>query len=149
VEVLPRITNNGFVVMSIQPEQILDTGRREFGTPVTDERNLTSSVLVKDEQTIALGGLREFDASNSEDGVPYLMRLPVLSWLFKNQSNTQRKTELYLFVTPRIIKDPNPTLYQRSLYDKIDYNWDLPDWYFDEVRPRNAPGGGTDPNRKS
>jgi type II secretory pathway component GspD/PulD (secretin) len=75
----------------------------------------------------------------SESGVPYLLRIPVFSWLFKTQLNAQNKTELYLFVTPHIIKDPTPTAYQRSLYEKIDYNWDLPDYFFDEVIQRRAP----------
>ncbi len=145
VAILPRITNNGYVQMNIRPEQIIDTGDRPGGVPVTDERRVQASVIVKDEETIALGGLREFSATSSETGVPYLLRLPVLSWLFKNQENTQDKTELYLFVTPHIVKDPTPSSYQMALYDKIDYNWDLPDYYFDEVFARQAPGEEDDP----
>ncbi|MEO8377154.1 MAG: type II and III secretion system protein [Candidatus Sumerlaeota bacterium] len=148
VNILPRITNNGYVQMAIEPNQIIDTGLRVVNTPVTDERNVTASVIVKDEQTIALGGLREFTATASETGVPFLMRLPVLSWLFKNQENNQRKTELYLFVTPHIVKDPTPTAYQMGLYDKIDYNWDLPDYYFDQVYTRKAPAEENDPSIK-
>ncbi len=145
VSILPRITNNGYVQMNIQPEQIIDTGDRPGGVPVTDERRVQASVIVKDEETIALGGLREFTATSAETGVPYLLRLPVLSWLFKNQENAQDKTELYLFVTPHIVKDPTPSSYQMALYDKIDYNWDLPDYYFDEVFARRAPGEEDDP----
>jgi type II secretory pathway component GspD/PulD (secretin) len=148
VVILPRITNNGYVQMLIAPEQIIDTGLRVVNTPVTDERTVQASVIVKDEQTIALGGLREFTATSSETGVPYLLRLPVLSWLFKNQENQQRKTELYLFVTPHIVKDPTPTAYQMGLYDKLDYNWDLPDYYFDQVFTRKAPAEENDPNIK-
>lgn len=140
VIVLPRITPNGYVQMRISPEQILDTGDRPGGVPQTDTRRVEASVIVKDEQTIALGGLRQFEASSGENGVPYLLRLPVFSWLFKNQSNSQTRTEMYLFVTPHIIKDPTPTAYQQALYDKIDYNWDLPDFYFDEMFSRDAPG---------
>lgn len=148
VQILPRITNNGYVQMQIQPEQIIDTGERPGGVPLTDERRVQASVIVKDEQTIALGGLREFSATAAETGVPYLLRLPVLSWLFKTQENRQNKTELYLFVTPHIVKDPTPTSYQMGLYDKIDYNWDLPDYYFDQVFARKAPGEETNPSNK-
>ncbi|CAN5229018.1 hypothetical protein BH09SUM1_BH09SUM1_11690 [soil metagenome] len=146
VTLLPHITQNGFVQMHIVPEQIIDTGARPGGVPQTDERRVEASVIVKDEQTIALGGLRQFDSSSAENGVPYLLRLPVLSWLFKNQNNQQGKTELYLFVTPHIVKDPALTSYQQALYEKIDYNWDLPDYYFDEVFTRKAPGEANDPN---
>lgn len=148
VKLLPRITNNGYVMMQIEPEQILDTGERPGGVPVTDERRVLSSVIVRDEQVVALGGLREFVATSSENGVPYLLRVPVLSWLFKNQENRQNKTELYLFVMPQIVKDPTPTAYQTALYEKIDYNWDLPDYYFDEIRARKAPGEENNPNSK-
>lgn len=140
VTILPRITDNGYVQMKVEPEQIIDTGSRPGGVPQTDNRKVSASVIVKDEQTIALGGLRQFESSASENGVPYLLRVPVLSWLFKNQTNSQSKTELYLFVTPSIVKDPTPTTYQQALYEKIDYNYDLPDYYFDEVSARKAPG---------
>lgn len=140
VDVTPRITNNGYIIMNVMPEQIIDTGDRPQGVPVTDERRVEASVIVKDETTIALGGLRQFESTSSEAGVPYLLRVPVLSWLFKNQSNAQNKTELYLFVTPHIVKDPTPPPYQQALYDKIDYNWDLPDYFFDDVIARKAPG---------
>ncbi|MCC5875361.1 MAG: hypothetical protein JJU11_03980, partial [Candidatus Sumerlaeia bacterium] len=140
VEVTPRITNNGYVIMQVKPSQIIDTGDRPQGVPITDERRVDASVIVKDETTIALGGLRQFESTSSEAGVPYLLRVPVISWLFKNQSNAQNRTELYLFVTPHIVKDPTPTLYQQSLYDKLDHNWDLPDYFFDDVVARRAPG---------
>lgn len=140
VELRPRITNNGFVSMEITPEQKILVGTEPTtGVPIIDERFALTSVTVKDEQTIALGGLRQFETTASEAGVPWIMRTPVLGWLFKNQTNTQNKLELYLFVTPSIIKDPEPTSYEYGLYEKIDYNWDLPDFYFDEVRARKSP----------
>ncbi len=148
VTLLPRITNNGYVMMEIEPEQVIDTGDRPNGVPVTDERRVKSSVIVRDEETVALGGLRQFEANSSESGVPYLLRLPVLSWLFKNQGNEQIKTELYLFVTPSIVKDPTLDSHKKALYEKIDYNWDLPDYFFDEVMPRKAPGEDEDPRIK-
>ncbi len=148
VILLPRITNNGYVQMEIAPEQIIDTGERPGGVPLTDERRVTSSVIVRDEQTIALGGLREFSATSGENGVPYLLRVPILGWLFRNEENRQAKTELYLFVTPQIVKDPTPSAYQTSLYEKIDYNWDLPDYFYDEVFARKAPNEDLGPAKR-
>lgn len=151
VLILPRITNNGYVIMEIEPEQIIDTGERvqPNNVPVTDERRVKASVIVRDQNTVALGGLREFVATSSESGVPFLLRLPVLSWLFKSQSNSQDKTELYLFVSPQIVRDMTPTPYQMSIYEKIDYNWDLPDYFYDEVFARKAPGERENPNIKN
>ncbi len=154
VEILPRITNNGFVQMEIMPEQRILRGFRNVtgpggvqSVPLVDERNVTTSVIVRDEQTVALGGLRQFTSTASETGVPFLLRLPVLSWLFKSQSNQQTKTDLYLFVTPHIIKNPELSPYETAIYEKIDYNWDLPDYYFDEIYPRKS-AGEVDPRIK-
>lgn len=149
VDITPRITNNGHVMMEIEPEQKILVGTDPAtGVPVVDERKATTSVIVKDENTVALGGLRQFDSTNSETGAPWLLRLPVLGWLFKSTDNSQRKVELYLFVTPHIIKNPETTVYETGMYEKIDYNWDLPDFYYDEVRSRKGPNEMVDPYSK-
>lgn len=152
VELTPRITNNGFVTMQIATEQKIDKGRANLPNsgeiPIVDERYATTSVTVKDEQTIALGGLRQFEAVTSESGVPWFMRMPVLGWLFKSQQNNMNKLEMYLFVTPHIVKDPEPSVFEMGLYEKIDYNWDLPDFYFDEMRARKGPAELNDPRVK-
>jgi hypothetical protein len=52
---------------------------------------------------------------------------------------------LFFFVKPSIVKDPVPTAYEQGVFEKINYNWELPDFYFDEVTPRSAPGENPDP----
>jgi len=139
VEITPRITNNGYVVMDILPEQSIQVGTDAVtSTPIIDERTYESSVIAKDEQTIVVGGLRQFESNTGEAGVPWILRAPVLGWFFKTNTNNQNRVELFLFVTPTIIKDPEPTTYERAVYDKIDYNWDLPDYYFDTVEARKS-----------
>ncbi len=152
VDLIPRITNNGYVQMEIRPTQLIfrelfavQSGGVTFTDyPLIDERKVVTSVIVKDEETVALGGLRQFESRETQSGVPFLLRVPFLSWLFKSTSTEQTRTELVLFVTPRILKDMTPNTYETALYDKIDYNWDLPDYYYDQVRPRKAPNE-TDP----
>lgn len=147
VDITPRITNNGYVQMEVRPEQLIfrelfavQSGGVTFTDfPLVDERRVITSVIVKDEETVALGGLRQFESRESNSGAPFLLRVPVLSWLFKNTNSSQVRTELVLFVTPRILKDKMPTTYETALYDKIDYNWDLPDYYYDQVKPRKGP----------
>ncbi len=151
VELTPRITNNGYIIMDISPEQKIQVGTQNLSTtevPIIDERFTETSVIAKDEQTIVLGGLRQFESTNSELGVPWFMRIPVLSWLAKTNTNQHRKLELYLFVTPHIVKDPEPSVYETAIYDKIDYNWDLPDYYFDEVTLRKSPNERVHPKFK-
>lgn len=149
IDITPRITNNGYIVMDITPEQkILVQIDTATGTPVIDERLAQTTVIAKDEETVMLGGLRQFEAVNSEDGVPWFMKIPVIDFLFQTTENRQNKTELVLFVTPNIIKDPEPTAYERALYDKIDYNWELPDYYFDSVSIRQSKAELNDPYTK-
>ncbi len=146
IEITPRITNNGYVVMDILPEQKILVGTdNSTGTPIIDERLAETSVIAKDEETVMIGGLRQFEASNSETGVPWFMKIPVLDFFFQTTTNSQNKTELVVFVTPTIVKDPEPTPYERAIYDKIDYNWELPDYFFDSVEIQSAPDEANNP----
>ncbi len=147
IQITPKITNHGYVIKQISTEQTIQVGTA-FGTPVIDERLADTTIIAKDEQTVVLGGLREFQTQNSEDGVPWFMRVPVFGQLFKTSEDQQTKVELALFVTPHIVKDPEPDSYNMALYEKIDYNWDLPDHFFDQVRMRKAPNETIDPRSK-
>lgn len=147
IDITPRITNHGYVIQEIKTEQKIQVGTA-LSTPVVDERNTLTSVISKDEQTIVIGGLRQFESQSSEDGVPWVMRVPVLGQFFKTTNDSQTKVELALFVTPHIVKDPEPNSYNMALYEKLDYNWELPDYYFDEVRMRKGPNETVDPDNK-
>ncbi|MEQ8820077.1 MAG: secretin N-terminal domain-containing protein [Sumerlaeia bacterium] len=152
VGLTPQITNNGYVQMLVDTEQKILNGFSTLSgngnVPVVDERFANTAVIVKDEQVVALGGLRQFEANNSETGVPWLLRVPVISWAFKNQVSDQIKTDLFLFIRPSIIKDPNPSAHEMAMYEKIDYNWDLPDYFFDQETLRDSPGELDDPRVK-
>lgn len=142
LEVTPNITNNGYVRMTLKPEQKVRKG--EFASaqgfiPIVDERVVESNVIIKDEESVALGGLRQVENSAGESGVPWLLRVPVLGWFFKQEKTTHSKTELILFVTPHIVKDPSLTPAELQWYERIDYNWDLPDYFYDEIKLRSAP----------
>jgi len=60
-------------------------------------------VLIKDGETVVLGGIFRNTADRRETGVPYLHSVPVLGWLFKRIQTTDHKEELLVFVTPRIV----------------------------------------------
>jgi len=142
LEVVPNITNNGYVRMTLRPEQKARKGDFEAPSgivPIVDERVVESNVIVKDEETVVLGGLRQVDNTEAETGIPFLMRIPVLGWLFKNSNTRFEKTELVLFVTPHIVKDPTLSTPELRQYEQIDYNWDLPDYFYDETSLRTEP----------
>jgi len=153
LDVTPNITNHGYVRMELKPEQKVKTGSAvasailgnaaQIGTvnevPIIDERKVESNVIVKDEETVILGGLRQLDNTNSEEGTPWLMHVPVIGHLFKSTNDEMRKTELVLFITPHIVKDPTLTAAELRQYEMIDYNWDLPGYFYDETYLRNLP----------
>jgi len=73
--------------------------------PSIDTRTLTTRVMVGDGQTVVLGGILETDRRESEKKVPYLGDIPVLGHLFKTTSKTNKKNELLIFVTPKILRE--------------------------------------------
>ncbi|MFC1889941.1 type II secretion system protein GspD, partial [Thermodesulfobacteriota bacterium] len=73
--------------------------------PTTTERAATTTVMVKDGQTIVIGGLMQDTMNNTENKVPFLGDIPVLGWLFRYNSNNLDKTNLMIFIRPKIIKE--------------------------------------------
>ncbi|MEQ1790458.1 MAG: hypothetical protein ABL857_08440, partial [Rickettsiales bacterium] len=75
--------------------------------PQVETRELDSIVKIKSGQTLVIGGLLEDKITNLDGGVPYASEVPILGNLFKNISDTTRKTELVIFLHPVIIKNPS------------------------------------------
>jgi general secretion pathway protein D len=72
--------------------------------PVTQKRTIDTTVLVQDNHTVVIGGLIDDNRSNNETKVPGLGDIPLLGWLFKNQTDANQRTNLYVFLTPRVVK---------------------------------------------
>jgi type IV pilus assembly protein PilQ len=72
--------------------------------PSIDRREATTQVNVRDGETMVIGGIFIDTQNNNVQGVPYLSRIPVLGWLFKNKSESVTKQELLIFLTPSIVK---------------------------------------------
>jgi len=75
--------------------------------PTTTVRSATTSVVVKDKQTVAIGGLISDTLRASEQGVPYLSDIPVIGNLFKFDDKSKEKVNLIILLTPRILKNPS------------------------------------------
>ena len=65
-----------------------------------------TTVIVKDSQTVVIGGLIDDSSTRNDTKVPVLGDIPVLGWLFRKRTETSEKTNLYIFLTPRVIKSP-------------------------------------------
>ncbi|HKV69643.1 MAG TPA: secretin N-terminal domain-containing protein [Gemmatimonadales bacterium] len=102
--VRPTINEDGYVSLVIQQEVSSATDQTAFGAPVISTREASTQVLVRDGQTIVLGGLRDQEHDQTQGGVPILSSIPLLGGLFGSASRTRNQTEFYLFLTPRILR---------------------------------------------
>lgn len=75
-------------------------------TPTTFKRTASTTVILNDKNTIVIGGIIGHDATEDEWKVPLLGDVPVLGWLFKSRTTTSRKTNMFIFITPRIVRNP-------------------------------------------
>lgn len=102
--VRPTINQDGYVSLVIHQEVSSATSVVVFDAPVISTREAATQVLVKDGQTIVLGGLRDSEQDATQGGVPLLSSIPLLGGLFGSASRRHSETEFYLFLTPRILR---------------------------------------------
>jgi type IV pilus assembly protein PilQ len=108
LNVVPHITPDKSVGMAIEikKEELDPTVPSIEGVPGTDKKEANTNVIVKDGETIVIGGMYKISTSDSDSGVPGLMNIPILGWLFKNNTKTSTTNELLIFITPRIVEKP-------------------------------------------
>lgn len=110
LELTPEILEDKRVKLDIRQEisTVVDSPQSilvDIG-PTTNKRETTTSVVVSDQQTIVIGGLMRDDYVKTENKVPFLGDIPILGWLFKYQSKKLEKTNLMIFLTPHILREP-------------------------------------------
>ncbi len=103
--VTPHITPEGTIVMDVDAKKNeADFAQTSGGVPTIDTKEATTQVLVKDGDTLVIGGIFKTTKSTSDAGVPFLSKIPVLGWLFKKEADTDNTSELLIFITPRVLK---------------------------------------------
>jgi type IV pilus assembly protein PilQ len=104
LKVTPQVSADGFVLLNIiAKSSTLDFGRTVDGIPQENTREAKANVLVRDGETVVIGGIMKDTSANSDTGIPYLKDIPVLGWLFKKASWQKDFEELVVFITPRIM----------------------------------------------
>jgi general secretion pathway protein D len=103
--VRPTISTDGYVQLQLTQEVNQATAQVQFNAPVISTRTLKTQLLVRDSQTVVLGGLSSREKDKSSSGVPVLSSIPLLGLLFGQQGRTNTNTEFFLFLTPRIVRD--------------------------------------------
>jgi type IV pilus assembly protein PilQ len=105
LDVTPHITADKSIIMKIKVSRNApdDSVFTLTGSPAIAKNQISTETLVKDGQTLVLGGIYVVDKSQRQSRVPYLHSIPLLGSLFRNDEISDQRKELLIFVTPRII----------------------------------------------
>ena len=110
LNVTPQITSRDpkevgkQIMMKVRATRNAVGARSNPAGPSIDRRETNTQVIIRDGETMVVGGVFIDTQNNSVAGIPYLSRVPVLGWLFKNKTESVAKQELLIFLTPSIVK---------------------------------------------
>ena len=110
LKITPQISEGEYVKLDIYQEisavvpTAVSSGSVNASDLVTTKRSAKTSVVVKDKDTVVIGGLIQDQETETENKVPLLGDIPGLGWLFKTKSKQRTKTNLLIVLTPRIIR---------------------------------------------
>jgi general secretion pathway protein D len=105
--VLPQVNSEGLVNMQIRQEvsQIASATTGGIASPTFSTRESETTVVVQSGETIVIGGIIDDTVDRSRTGVPYLMDIPVLGRAFRVDTDSVRRTELVVLLTPHVVRD--------------------------------------------
>ncbi len=104
--VTPHVTNDESINLKIKASKNApDTSvRGASGAPSISKKEAKTEVLIRNGQTTVIGGIFQIDRADTIAGVPWFQKLPFIGWLFKKSTVVDKKTELLIFITPRIVR---------------------------------------------
>lgn len=114
LKITPQISSDGFVLLDVAAESsellpfssVQPSSASGSAIPIINDtlsRTTSSNVLIRAGDTFVLGGILTDDLTRAEDGTPYLRKIPGLGWLFRTNRNRRSKSELLVFITPKIV----------------------------------------------
>ncbi len=103
LRVTPQITPDDRIIMDLKVSKD-SVGQIFAGVPSIDTRNVETRVLVDNGETLVLGGIYEQERGKEAERVPFFGELPGVGWLFRTERKTNNKSEMLIFVTPKLIK---------------------------------------------
>jgi len=142
LEVTPHINNTNEIALKVRTESSsIRNGETLFGAFILDTRNFKTDLMVKDGETVVLGGIIQREQSATNRKVPGLGSIPGLGWAFRKKDKVQREVELMVFLRPRITRSP---LEARQLLDEIGRKTPLIQGWKEELSapPAAAPAKG-------
>jgi type II secretory pathway component GspD/PulD (secretin) len=103
LKVTPMVSPDGWITMKVHPEVSSVSASLAAGPRITT-READSTIRVRDNETIIIGGLINKKDDRTKGGVPFLRSIPVVGWIFSKRSSDLEETELTVFITPHIIR---------------------------------------------
>ena len=118
LKITPSINEEQFVRLKIDQQVTKLTGE-QTSTPTTLKRTAKTTVVVKNNETVVIGGMIDDTTSIETAQVPCLGDIPILGWLFKTMGRGREKTNLFVFITPHIIRNQEEAaaIYKKKLDD--------------------------------
>ncbi len=109
--VTPQVSSDGFVLLDMATKSSqADFTRTVDQIPTEITREANSHILVRSGQTVVLGGIYRDNFSEQRTGMPYLQDIPIIGWLFRNYKKDDRREDLLVFLTPRVMGVPGSDL---------------------------------------
>ncbi len=107
LNIKPRVNAGGLVIMEVEQEanQAVATTSSTLNSPTIQQRKITTSVAIKDGETIVLGGLIRENYEDTVRGIPFLSDIPLIGPLFSTTNRIKDKTELVILITPRVVQN--------------------------------------------
>ena len=107
LEVTPQITPEGNIILNVDVNKD-SVGRATANGFAIDTKHIQTQVLVENGGTVVIGGIYEQNDREDETKVPFFGDLPVLGNLFKQKTRTATKSELLVFITPKMLTNGAP-----------------------------------------
>jgi len=105
LKIKPQISEGGYIRLEINQEISSVKGKGDAIDLITLKRAAKTNVVVKDKETVVIGGLIQDTDDVNVKKIPFLGDLPGIGWLFKTKTKTRRKTNLLILLTPQIVRD--------------------------------------------
>ncbi|CAB5124277.1 General secretion pathway protein D [Olavius algarvensis associated proteobacterium Delta 3] len=121
LKITPHVTQERMVQLDISEEisKVDELATTTPDRPTTLKRTIETSVIVADQNTVVIGGLIDDSFTETEYKVPFLGDIPLLGWLFKSRSTATEKSNLFIFLTPKVVANPSESA--AILRDKQNY----------------------------